>query len=359
MTTHINDSNHCPVFIVGTSRSGTTLIKQILDRHSDLSIIDETHYFDDLRVKAGREQQPLSPDEAKLTEDYFLRLTHQIYQAGGNPDPDKGWMNRGELRTLAQHLGTGTDSYFEAFCQLWAQRRHKTRWGEKTPRHIFKIAEILARYPNAKIVCMVRHPGGVLASYRDFWKSQWKSDRSIVPSAEKRRAKNSYHPITISLIWKAAFNAALEARRQFGDRVYIQRFEDLILEPETTLQKLTEWLSLDYQPYMLQVGLVNSSYSKTWSQSEASFSDKPAYRWREKLSNTEIAIFQSCCGSLIDEAGYERESIRVSPALIIWSWLTLPLAVVRGLLANRTRIGNLPDYIWRRLRLAMIGDFSK
>lgn len=353
-TAKINDFSNGMIFIVGTARSGTTLMRQILSRHPDVSITKETHYFDDLRVKmAGREQQSLSPEEVKLTEDYFLALTHKGYEAEG--DPEQGWMDRIELRTLAQHLGPGTDSYFEAFCQLCAQRKNKTRLGEKTPRHIFRISEILTRYPNAQVVCMVRNPGGVIASYRDFWKSQWRADNPNVTFAEKRRIKNSYNLIIISLMWKAAFNAALAARKQFGDsRVYIQRFEDLIVEPESTLKALTAWLSLEYQPSMLAVGLVNSSYSKSWSKSGVGLSSEPAYRWREKLSNTEIATFQFCSGCLLSEAGYERQLVSVPVALIIWLWITLPFAVLRALFANRSRMSNIPNYIWRRFRLAIV-----
>ncbi|MBE9192481.1 sulfotransferase [Gloeocapsopsis crepidinum LEGE 06123] len=345
MTVNKTDNASKPIiFIVGASRSGTTLMKQILNKHSDVHItLRETHYFDDLRVKmAGREQQALNLEEIKLTEDYFLALTHKRY---GEGIPEQGWMDRIELRTLAQKLGCGTDSYFEAFCQLSAQRDNKNIWGEKTPRHIFKLSEILTRYPNAKVICMVRHPGGVIASYRDW--------RNVAASSQKNRITNSYNPTIISLMWKAAFNAALQARDQFGtNRVYIQRFEDLIIDPESTLSALTSWLTLDYEPSILEIDLVNSSYSNKQRSSKVGFSMEPAYRWREKLNSTEIATFQYICGSLLDKARYEQEPIPVPLVLIIKSWLTLPFAGLRSLIANKSRISNTFNYVWHRFRLA-------
>ncbi|PIG95298.1 sulfotransferase [Gloeocapsopsis sp. IPPAS B-1203] len=345
MTTNkANVASKKSIFIVGASRSGTTLIQQILNKHSGVHITPrETHYFDDLRVKmAGREQQALSLAEIKLTEDYFLALTHKRY---GEGIPEQGWMDRIELRMLAQKLGYGTDSYFEAFCQLSAQRDNKTQWGEKTPRHIFKLSEILTRYPSAKVICMVRHPGGVIASYRDW--------RNVAASSQKSRITNSYNPTIISLMWKAAFNAALQAREQFGtERVYIQRFEDLITAPESTLSTLTSWLGLDYEPSMLEINLVNSSYSDKPSSSRVGFSKEPAYRWREKLEPTEIATFQYICGGLLNKVGYEQEPISVPPVLIIGSWITLPFAGLRSLIANKSRISNIFNYVWRRFCLA-------
>ena len=63
-------SNDSPIFIVGISRSGTTLLRKILNQHSDVWIVErETHYFDDLRVKmAAFEQQPLNPAQVKLCQ---------------------------------------------------------------------------------------------------------------------------------------------------------------------------------------------------------------------------------------------------------------------------------------------------
>jgi len=342
-----NFTSNPPIFIVGTSRSGTTLLRKIMNQHSEVWIVErETHYFDDLRVKmTGFEQQPLNSEQLKLCQDYFLALTHKGYDKGG--DPEKGWMNRTELKTMAESLGKGADSYFEAFCCLCAQRNEKTRWVEKTPRHVFRITEILTRYPNAQIICMVRHPGGVIASYRDFW------IRKSSDKREKLRLQNSYNLLIASQLWKAAFTAALKARKQFGEeRIYIQRFEDLISEPESALKALTVWLGLDYQSSMMEIPLVNSSYSPR--QPGAGFSQEPVHRWRKELSEIQIGAVQYFCGSLLKEAGYEPESIRVPLGLISRLWLTLPFSLLQALFANSHRMGNIPQYIWQRFRMAVL-----
>ena len=225
---------------------------------------------------------------------------------------------------------------------------NKIRWGEKTPRHIFRISEILTRYPQAKIICMLRHPGGVVASSRDKWKR-----KQNMPNNQKTRLKNSYNVVITSLLWRGAFNAALEARQKFGEeRVYIQCFEDLLTDPESAIKALTAWLSLDYQSSMIEVPSVNSSYSELYGQS--GFSREPMYRWREKLSNAEIAAVQYLCGSLLSEAGYEKQTINHSLFLITWLWITLPFSLLLALLANHQRIGNIPQYIWQRFRLAVL-----
>lgn len=334
-----------PIFIVGTSRSGTELMSQILNNHSNLGIAPETHYFDDLRLKlAGKEQQQLTTEEEQQCEDYFLALTDKDYGTGG--DPEKGWMNRTELQELVRNSDGGCDAYFEAFCRLCAERKNKTTWGEKTPRHIYRIHDILNRYPQAKIICMVRHPGAVMASYRNFWKLSKHSD------AERKRIKNSYNLLIMSLLWKASFKAALNAYSQFGEkRIYLQRFEDLISNPELAIKGLTSWLSLDYQASMHQkISLINSSFSND-KNDQGGFDKSSANRWRQQLSNVEVSSIQLLCGSLIQDAGYERETIvPAALGLTIWLWITLPFTTIQTLLSNRERIGNLPTYIWHRLK---------
>jgi hypothetical protein len=351
----MKDLSKYPIFLIGTSRSGTELMsQQILSKHSKVRIAMETHYFEDLRPKmAGREQTSLTPEEAKVCEDYFLALTHKIYKEGG--DPEKGWMKRTELRQLANEIGLGSDFYFEAFCRLYAKQndKNKTRWGEKTPRHVFRIREIITRYPNAKFVFMLRHPGGVIASYRNFWKLDKHSN------AQKNRLKNSYNLLIVSLLWKAAFKAVLNARQQFGEeRIYIQRFEDLIEHPESSVKSLTTWLGLDYQTSMLEeIALINSPdrnpANKDTAQ-KAGLVKQAAYRWREQLSEGEIAAIQLCCDKLIQQAGYESKAIKPQDWLVIARlWMSLPFTFIKALMANSDRIDNIFKYVWSRLSLGI------
>lgn len=349
----MRDLSQYPIFIIGTSRSGTELLSQeILGKHPLVRIAMETHYFDDLRLKmSGREQKPLTQEEAKICQDYFLALTHKVYKEGG--DPEKGWMKREQLKQLADEIGQGSDSYFEAFCRLYATQydQNKTRWGEKTPRHVFRISEILSRYPNAKFIYMLRHPGGVIASYRNFWKLDKHS------TAQRNRLKNSYNLIIVSLLWKAAFKAALNARQQFGEeRVYIQRFEDLIEQPESCAKSLTNWLNLDYQAAMIEkIALINSpdrNIANKDAALSAGFVKQAAYRWREQLSHGEIAAIQLCCGEFVEQAGYQSESIEPRDWLIIAKlWISLPFTFTRALVANRDRMGNIFNYIRQRFNL--------
>ena len=208
---------HGPIFICGTSRSGTSVLQSALEKNPRVAIAGETHYFDDLRVALGPAGlNPLVDESARQhIEDYFLSLSHRPFGHGGNPA--QGWMRRESLRARADALGGGADAYFEAFCREWCARSEADIWGEKTPRHVFRLTEMLTRHPEGKAIFMLRDPRAVVASYRD-WKNQGGFDFEKDPghaqtlAAEEARARRSYHPVTIALLWVAAARAASPAK---------------------------------------------------------------------------------------------------------------------------------------------------
>jgi Sulfotransferase family len=344
--------DNCPIFLSGASRSGTALVRSILNNAPGVHLAGETHYFDDLRAILGdRAQQKLMGEDQRRCEDYFMALAHRPYGHGGVPEESP--LDRMELRALAQQLGGTGDDYFEAHCRIEANGR--PRWGEKTPRHIFRLNELLNRYPRAQAICMVRDARAVVTSYRD-WKNQGGFDFDDDPGhkdtlvTEQDRAKKSYHIAIASMLWRSTVGAALEARRVFGaNRVWIQRYEDLVTDPASTARPLIEWLGLDWDEKLLDVPMHNSSVSD-FSASGGVMTD-PMDRWRSKLSPSEMGVIDHFCGPTLLDAGYERSAVSFPISALLGAYITLPVAVLRAARANRDRIPSLPRYLWRRLRL--------
>ena len=343
-----------PIFVVGASRSGTSVMQAMLNRHPKIELQGESHYFDDLRPRmAGQLETRLRDgDMRKMVEDYFLALEHRPYGHAG--DPEKSTMPRHELRAAAETLGETVDAYFESFCKIYTVRAGAHRWGEKTPRHVYRIANMIGAYPDAQVIGMVRDARAVVASYRD-WKNQGGFDLQKDPEharalqADESRARRSYHPILASMLWRGSVRAILGARERFGaERVRLQRYEDLVQRPEQAARDVCQWLSVPFDATILDVPMRNSSYS-SYAQ-ESGFQTQAVDRWREKLSDRELAVIQRVCRKELQGAGYELLDVGAHHLYYVWSWITLPFAGVRAVLANRERIHNLPAYIWRRLR---------
>lgn len=338
-----------PIFVVGASRSGTAMMRAILMKDPSVSLAGETHYFDDLRPRyIGKRVSEMSQEDRSKSADYFRAISVRPYGMRGNPE--ESWFSREELLVDAAAIGDDIDSIFEAYCKKVAHRDKATIWGEKTPRHVFRIDDILALYPLAKVICMVRDPRAVVASYRD-WRSG-EVDLDIGRQLDKERVRASYNIILASLMWRAAANASLQARQAHGDdRVRIVRYESVIDEPDETVRDVTKWLGLKYSDELLSIPLHNSS-TMAFDRG-AGISKTPQNRWREVLSDREIGIIQKTAGSSLTETGFSREDVRTGALDLPLAYASLPFSVVKAARANKDRFNSLPQYAMRRLKAVL------
>lgn len=344
-----------PLFIVGASRSGTTMLSACINACTPLHVAEETHYFDDLRPRLPKLEAAHGPEKvAEIVENHFLALSHRLYGAGG--DPDRGKIKRQELRSLADQLGGTPDHVFEAFCLISAQQKGKQDWGEKTPRHVFRVDEVLRRYPKAKIVCMIRDGRAVVTSYRDFKKGAIEEcaddpGRKEALLAEQKRVRSSYHVIIASLLWRGVAGATQNACETHGsNQVYVLRYEDVVADAPAELGKLCKWLELPFNVDLLSTVPVGTSSYANQVQSDAGVSDQAVQRWRKKMSDAEIHTVEATAGAQLDYFGYERLNPKVSMGARMLPWLTLPGASIAAIRANSGRHGGIGGFILRRLR---------
>jgi hypothetical protein len=321
-------------------------VRALLNAHDAIWISGETHYFDDLRPRLpGAGAAPLEGEARDRCERYFLALSHRAF--GQDGDPEESRVDAGELRALAAELGGTGDAYFEALCRLRAQLHGREHWGEKTPRHVYRIDALLQAFPDAKVVCLVRDPRAVVASYRDWHGAADRRDveESAELSADRERTRRSFNVVLMSLLWRGVARASFAAvRKHGGERVRIQRFERLADAPETEVRELCAWLGLEYDPALLEIPVVNSSYATAG----AGVSSEPVARWRKTLSPDEVAVVQSCCGALMDELGYARDDVSPSNLRVAWAWGTAPVAAARAAAVNRKRLGRPLQYVRSR-----------
>jgi len=337
-----------PIFVVGSSRSGTTLISHCLRRHPRIHMATETHYFDDLRPKLLRRLK--HDDRDDLAQDvirYFRALDANLYPM--QADPDDSTIDPEAFRRLAEQCADDIDGYFEAFCTIQAERANKLRWGEKTPRHIYQLDAIMKRFPQAKVLFMVRDPRAVVASYEN-WKFEGRPTSNVPEKvdAERERAARSYHPLIITFMWRSGVRSYRSAQRRYGiDRIRQVRYENLVAQPVDTLKNVCAFLDESFSDEMLNVPFSNSSFAELDRQ--GGIRTGSLERWRESLRPANIATVQRCCRAEMETCGYTPESVGRHTLGVLGNWMTLPWAVFRAVRANRSRIGSLPSYLWRRI----------
>jgi len=210
--------------VVGAAGSGTTLMRLILDSHENIAIAQETGFA---RALLANEWVP-------------------FWQFGGE------WYDRVGLSRddLEKRLA---DFYGGIFADFAAQRG-ASRWGDKTPFHLWHLELLTRVFPDAVVVATVRHPGAVAHSTRRRMGHAWQAS-----------VRYWLRDTTELLIQGAAL----------GDRFALCRYEDLVNRPEPLLRELVGWLGEPWSDRLLVFHEVHRGRGTEVEVEGATRSDRP------------------------------------------------------------------------------------
>lgn len=329
-----------PIFIVGNSRSGTTLVGRILGSHQTVFTFEELHFFEEL-WNPDQGSTVLSLEEASYLFARLINIQRNGYLTQGNTADFLSESDRcvRELQTPLNAL-----SIFAAFIDYETKRQGKTRPCEQTPQNTLYIGEILQAFPEARVIHMIRDPRDILLSQKRRWKRPFLA--SNIPKTEAIRYWLNYHPITITKLWQGNINSV----KRFADdsRVYQVKFEDLVANPKQIVTKICEFLNLSYDDRLLQVPQIGSS--STRDSSKSGIDGSKAQNWSSGgLRNIEIYWCQKFAQTLMEEYDYELKAIALNPFSLGLSLGAFPLKLALAIPFNLKRVRNLKTAIVRRL----------
>jgi len=330
------------VFVVGSSRSGTTMMGRILGKHPAVFTFGELHFFEQLWSSADKERRISETEAARLVARLML-VQRQGYLSRGDAkrfcEEARGSMATGQSRTY-----TSAEA-FKNFLFYEAAKNGKTIPCDQTPRNVFYIGEILELFPEARVINMIRDPRDVLLSQKRKWKRRFLGARGI-PLREALRSWVNYHPITVSKLW----NASARAASRFADeRVYSLRFEDLLADPEGAVREVCRFIDIPFNGSLLEVPQVGSSSG--WDRPERKGIDKGrAGSWRKGgVSPTEVFLCERVAGPVMKRYGYPLTQVTPNPLRLGWSLASLPAKLLFALLLNLRRMRSIKETIKRRL----------
>src|SRR5687767_14220916 len=131
-------------FVVGVGRSGTTLLRLMLDSHPNLAIPPETHFLNPLIQASGRLRFNAKTAARTLVRDHRRRWN------------DFGLTEEELVAAYKQIKPFNTTDAVRGFYFLYASKFGKSRWGDKTPDYIRKMKKLQNHIPEARFIHVIR-----------------------------------------------------------------------------------------------------------------------------------------------------------------------------------------------------------
>ncbi len=307
-----------PLFVLGVSRSGTTLLRVILDRSPGIAIPDETFFIPQL---AHRHSSPVDPDS-------FLDDLRRLPRLAA-------WGVSAEELAASLQPNMSVGEALAATFSAYAVKHAKPRWGDKTPMYMRHLGLIEQLFPDAQYVHLIRDGRDAALAFLDMPEgvvtNTWAHPRS---------------PAGFACEWRTEVRRARELGRRLGPSRYLEiRYEDLVADTEGVVRSVCDFAGLPFEPAMLEyAGAVDVS-AKPHHQRLLEPPTRGVRNWRTQMSRSDALAFEAIAGDLLAELGYEL----LEPGSA-GGTRTAPLAWYRARMAawNAAAYATQRSPLWRR-----------
>jgi len=292
MQNKLNEQNP-PIFILGVQRSGTTLLRLILNSHSHIAIPEESTFLMPL-LKKKNIKAHLSGKSLKALVNY-LSLNSQLKLWNYDCSDFLHSLSEKEHITLKNLI----EEMFRSYCR----NNSKSIWGDKTPSFFRKIDILNLLFPDAKFIHIIRDGRDVF----DSWRKMDPSKKNVAVAA---------------IEWRYKLSKIEKSLRFVPDKNRLTiRYEDLLEQPEIMIESICSFLGIAYESDMLDFYRkshcnVGEHHSHLIFQP---INKNNKEKWRKNLTVREVKTFSILSGHFLKKYSYEipDESITVSDILFI------------------------------------------
>jgi hypothetical protein len=307
-------SSCSPVFIVGSPRSGTTLLQSMISSSGEIAIAPEHDFLLRFRERYVRRDFRERATRAAFVSDLFaLRATHY-------------WkVDRALLIDALDALRpVNYSGVVRGIYESFAASHGTRRWGAKIPFFALHLPLLRDMFPDVCVIHLVRDGRDVLASMRE-------------------RARNGarHFPTDARLAalrWRQLVLGGSEGQRLLSvDRYLELRYEDLIANTQSTLQAIEQFLncrlsgaSERHYRHALGTAVVHSDQIDRYLH--PGVNARGVARWRGDLTRRDVHWFEAIAGGVLRIKGYPTGSLgRQSGLAIAGCFVTAAYSMYRRL----------------------------
>lgn len=269
-----------PFFIVGSGRSGNTLVRRMLMAGEEVSIPPESYIL----PRAARKflmynYLPWNELAALIVAEFESHPEFSHWQLPLLQVQLKARALKGKERSFANII----DLVFQQYAIQ--QHMKKLPWGDKTPGNALFLDHICSAFPEAKYIHLIRDPRAVFASY---------VSSGILP-ATTIAEKND-----IITLWLDSHQKIEKCKRQFDSNQFIEvHYESLVKQPELQLKTICQHLNIQFKQTMLDYWQKKPDGDMQALQHHANtanpVSDSSLNKWRELVSHDELMLIEKRC----------------------------------------------------------------
>jgi Sulfotransferase family len=274
-----------PIFIIGTERSGSNLLRLILNAHSEIAVPHPPHvmsYFGPLEKYYG--DLSCESNFRRLIRDVITHLRSHIHPWEVEIDED----------TLVR-AASPRDLFgiYAALYEQFMKATGKRYWGCKSTFMIHYVKRILASYPEAKLIWLIRDPRDVALS----------SQVSVF---------NPYHPYYTARLWakQQELGLQLEATCRPANLLRVH-YEALISNPQETVERICRFIGVPFEQTMLRFfetreARTSASLAQDWRNTAVPILSNNANKFLSRMPAEDIAIIEAVAGETMEKLNYKK-----------------------------------------------------
>ncbi|MBV2234899.1 MAG: sulfotransferase [Sterolibacterium sp.] len=276
---NLESAHTAPIFILGSGRSGTTLMRFMLNAHPDIYISEEVCYHFWLRNSQGDFRKRLYAFFHSFSY-AWLRMDPRVVLDGLPKNFDQQHAAQIYLRVL----------------QCKAGQYGKTRYGEKGPLLIEDLDQLLQEYPQARIIHMMRDPRAVVYSH---YTMPWSTSSFIGANL--------------------MVHHNMRTLQRYQDRLLTVKLEDLLAAPEAQLRRILDYIGVPWSEQVLHHTdhlPENDGIPFPWLMEASRRPQQKKLSWREGIPPVWIHLTQRWNRDTFQRYGYEPLPLASPPSLL-------------------------------------------
>ena len=295
--------NQKPIFLLGAHKSGTSLLRSILDGHSQLYAIPiESHYFQNIKYWVNYEYRSQKPQRMS-TKEIINNFCKWIHKCNISTDQygdsiAKGLFDEFKFKEIFSTIKpTDNDKeliekYLEAiyFSLNETQISNKIRIVEKSVENAEFAVDLNHLFPQAKFIHIIRNPYANIVSLRKY--------KSI----------NYGFPL-MPRILKSLYNSFyyLYKNQRVIKNYFTIRYEDLVLNPEKSVKSIGDFLAIEFENILL----TPTTQSKLWHGNSTTgqvfhgIVSSNLDKWKSEIHQMEVKYINKLFPFMLEDYGYE------------------------------------------------------